>query len=132
LAQRRTSLSADKPKTIFAQPQHRVVMCPVRRRDQHIWLGRPGTCGDREVSLLASASHPPADLDDPLNADVPERHIVNQLPVFFDRVAVTVRQIHVVVDCITFAAMPLGGSKHGEQRTRAAAILEMPKALAIY
>ena len=59
----------------------------------------------RQVSELVNAdASGPGDLDDPLDADVPDRHVVEQRPVLLDRVGVVARQVHVVVDVVGAAA----------------------------
>ena len=59
----------------------------------------------RQVSVLVKAdASGPGDLDDALDRDVPQRHIVQQRPVLLDRVGVVARQVHVVVDVVGAAA----------------------------
>ena len=51
----------------------------------------------RFVNAVASG---PVDLDDPLDAHVPERHVVDERPVLLDGIAVGVRVVHVLVDVV--------------------------------
>ena len=45
------------------------------------------------------------DLDLPLDADVPQRDAVQELPVLLDRVAVVARVVHVVVEAVQLHAV---------------------------
>ncbi len=59
----------------------------------------------RQVSVLMNAlASGPGDLDDPLDAHVPQGHALEERPVLLDRVGVVARQVHVVVDVVGAAA----------------------------
>jgi hypothetical protein len=60
-------------------------------RDEHV----------RERERIGSG-----DLDLTLDADVPQRHAVEQLPVLLHRVAVVARVVHVVVDAVHGDTVP--------------------------
>ena len=51
----------------------------------------------------------PVDLHLPLDAEVPERDAVQELPVLLDRVTVVARVVHVVVEAVHLHAVAPGG-----------------------
>src|SRR4029077_825913 len=55
----------------------------------------------------------PRDLDDALDGDVPQRHVVHERPVLLDGVAVRIRVEHVLVDVVRGAAGAQGGVEEG-------------------
>jgi hypothetical protein len=101
------------PEAVLLQPQQdRVVDDPaVRRRDEDVLA-----LADRALVQVARDEHVreregvrPRDLDLALDADVPQRHPVHELPVLLDRVAVVAGVVHVVVDAVDVHAVAARG-----------------------
>ena len=97
----------EPPAVLLDAEQHGVVDDPaVFRGDQDVLA-----LADRALRQIAAGERVhegrrirARDLDDPLDADIPQRDPVQERPVLLDRVAVVARQVHVVVDVVRRAA----------------------------
>ena len=97
----------EPPPVLFDAQQHGVVHdAAVRGGDEYVLalLHR----ARREVSarqqVRERARVRPGDLDDTLDAHVPERHVVDERPVLIDGIAVRVRVVHVLIDVVRGAS----------------------------